>query len=278
MRTARVSIGIAALGLAMVGAATTGAAQAVREPLAPFRQEIPKAAFAIDMVPVAGEPAKGIKPFWISRTEVPWEAFDVFMYGLDETPEPDSGSGAGEPGTRADAVSRPSKPYLPPDRGFGHDGFAAIAMSHTCAAEYCKWLSVRSGRKFRLATEDEWEHACGPAPASLPDAAWSAENSGGKPQPVGRKAPNALGLHDMLGNVAEWVDGRDGRPVVKGGSYRDPADRLTPAWREPASRAWNASDPQIPKSRWWLADAPFVGFRIVCEPAVENEPGKGTHP
>ncbi len=69
----------------------------------------------------------------------------------------------------------------------------------------------------------------------------------------------------MLGNVQEWCIGADGKPVTKGGSYRDPAERLTTTHRAPLSSAWNASDPQMPKSKWWLSDGPFVGFRVVCE-------------
>ena len=58
-----------------------------------------------------------------------------------------------------DAISRPSKPYLPPDRGFGHDGYAAISLSHKNATEFCVWLSARTGRKYRLPTVVEWAHA-----------------------------------------------------------------------------------------------------------------------
>lgn len=281
--------------VALIGAGDSASAQeriqVAERTIAPFRQEVPKAAYSIEMVPIPGDSARGIRPFWISRTEVTWEAFDVFIYGLDEAPADggSSGSAGAEPGAAssgqdastpvppeartpvADAVTRPSKPYLPPDRGFGHEGFAAITMSHACAVEFCRWLSVRSGRKFRLASEDEWEHACGPAPAQLSDAAWFADNAEGKPHRVGGKAANQFGLVDMLGNVAEWVDGRDGKPVVKGGSYRDSADLLNPAGRQPNNRAWNASDPQIPKSKWWLADAPFIGFRIVCEPEAARQ-------
>jgi hypothetical protein len=50
---------------------------------------------------------------------------------------------------------------------------------------------------------------------------------------------------------------------VKGGSYKDEATALRPADRLKSDLVWNRRDPQIPKSRWWNADAPFVGFRIV---------------
>jgi formylglycine-generating enzyme required for sulfatase activity len=236
-------------------------------PLQPFSQDIPSAAFKFDMVPIAASPDGRIKLFWIAKTELTWEAFDVFVYHLDADSTP--------PGA-TDAVTRPSKPYLPPDRGFGHEGFAAIGMSHHNAIEFCKWLSARSGRHYRLPTEAEWEYACragrsgpyglGDDDARLGDYAWFAEDSGAAPHAVASRKPNAWGLYDMLGNVAEWCDGADGKPVTKGGSYADPADRLRWDSRVPPDRAWNASDPQIPKSLWWLADGPFVGFRVVCEP------------
>ena len=65
---------------------------------------------------------------------------------------------------------------------------------------------------FRLPTESEWEIACraGESTAFSGSAdsyrvGWHAGNSGGRKQPVGRKAANAWGLHDMSGNVAEWT-------------------------------------------------------------------------
>jgi hypothetical protein len=70
----------------------------------------------------------------------------------------------------------------------------------------------------------------------------------------------------MLGNVAEWVRGADGRPVVKGGSYRDEAKEVHCGARQQQTPEWNANDPQFPKSRWWLLDAEFIGFRLVREP------------
>jgi formylglycine-generating enzyme required for sulfatase activity len=249
------------------------AAPTVVEPAASavtgFKQEIPSAAYSIKMVLVPGDGAKGIAPFYMSATEVTWDAFDVYAYALDVPREADGAS------PKADGQTRPSKPYLPPDRGFGHDGFAAICISYENARQFCEWLSARSGRKYRLATEAEWEHAClaggagryhfGDDAAVLGEYAWYYDNTDGAPRAVGTRKPNAWGLFDMHGNVAEWVVGRDGKPVTKGGSYRDDAEDLAATARRAESAAWNASDPQMPKSQWWLADAPFVGFRIVCE-------------
>lgn len=261
-------IGWVAGGMLAVVAALHSATQPgtpdMREP---FWQEIPAAAFKFEMLPIPGTDDGRIKPLWMSRHEITWEAFDVFMYGLDE--EAREGD--------VDAVTRPTKPYLPPDRGFGHEGFAAISMSHKSAVEFCAWLSARSGRTYRLPTEDEWEHAClagAAGPYSFGDAAhaadfaWFRDNSDRRPHRVGTKKANAWGLHDMHGNVAEWVIGRDGKAVVKGGSYLDSVEGLRADARVVDDPAWNRSDPQIPKSVWWLADGPFVGFRVVCEVAA----------
>lgn len=233
--------------------------------LQPYSETIPVAAYKVEMMPIPASADGTIKPFWISKAELTWEAFDVYVYRLDEE--------AGQP--KVDAVTRPSKPYLPPDRGFGHEGYAAISMSFKNATEFCLWLSKKTGMTYRLPTEAEWEHAAragvtgtyahGDDATKLPEFAWFADNAEDVPHPVGKKKPNAWGLHDMHGNVAEWVTGRDGKPVTKGGSYRDAALALAVSARAEQRPAWNASDPQIPKSAWWLADGPFVGFRIVCE-------------
>ncbi len=249
--------------LLSLGACASGPGPATRPTesghgaLAPFVESIPGTTSRLEMRPVPAGAGGGA--FWMSRTEIPFDLFDVFVYRMDAA-DPDRPDDA-------DGVTRPSRPYIPPDRGFGHAGFPAIGLSAKNAHAFCAWLSSKTGRRYRLPTEAEWERACGPdAGAPLDEAAWHAGNSGGTTHAVATKRGNALGLHDMLGNAAEWCVAPDGTHVVRGGSYLDAPADVHPRARERESRAWNASDPQIPKSPWWLVDNGFVGFRIVCEP------------
>ncbi len=278
MRGASMSVGgwgVAGMSLAgamlaaLVGCAGQSASSGAKgagSGLAPsIKQEIPGAAYSFELRLVPGKADGSIKPFYMGVTEVTWEAADTYIYRLDEE------RGVPVPGG-ADAVTRPTKPYLPPDRGFGHEGYAAISLGFANAKEFCVWLSAHSGKKYRLATEAEWEWACtaGGKEMEVPmDAldgvAWYAANSNEMPHPVATKKANGLGLHDMLGNVQEWCVAADGKGVTKGGSYRDGAERMRAGHREVSDRAWNASDPQVPKSKWWLSDGPFVGFRVVRE-------------
>ena len=80
------------------------------------------------------------------------------------------------------------------------------------AQEFIGRLNARAGGvRFRLPTEAEWEYAAragtsGDYYGNLDAIAWYDGNSGGRTHPVGQKAPNSWGLHDMHGNVYEWVE------------------------------------------------------------------------
>ena len=235
--------------------------------LQPYVEVIPGTAVSFEMIPVgrgtvqttAGEPVE-VAPLWVGKTEVTWDAYDIYVYQLDRN-DPAGGN--------ADAVSRPSKPYVVPGESFGHQGNPALAMTHHAATEFAKWLSAKTGKKYRLPTEAEWEYACragSPQRREVAAEAWISSNAAEAAHSVGTRAPNAWGLHDMLGNVAEWVTLPDGTGVARGGSYEDEPADVTCAARKVQDESWNATDPQLPKSSWWLPDAPFVGFRIVREP------------
>ncbi|SRR5258706_4357802 len=226
-----------------------------------------------------------ISPFWMGAYEVTYDEFNTFFT--------DESVGQNE---KMDAITRPSPPYIDFTLGMGKEGgYPANSMQQYGAVMYCRWLYKKTGIFFRLPTEAEWEYACragtttayffGNNPNQLIQYAWYAANSGNKYHKVGELKPNPWGLYDMLGNVGEWtldqydknyfqqVKDVNDNPVilptaknprtVKGGTYRDEAKELRSANRKESDLAWNRRDPQIPKSKWWNADAPFIGFRII---------------
>jgi len=176
----------------------------------------------------------------------------------------------------------------------------AVRVSWEQTVVFCQWLSARTGLRFTLPTEAQWEYTCRAGTATplhygdldADFSAWAnlADRSFGDPNtgrfvtstgglehlvlegaalserrfhdgfvvtaPVGRFRPNAWGLHDMHGNAAEWTSStygtsvRDGRRVVRGGSFFDRPERSRSAFRlayPPWQRVFN------------------VGFRVVCE-------------
>lgn len=260
---ARLLVAAFTIGAALVAAAApSGQSPAYRETLA-------GTTVSFEMVPVTGGVVtlagarQNVAPFHIGRTEVTWDLYDVFALGLDRDKAAASATGA-------DAVARPSSPYGAPDYGWGHAGFPVISVARPAAEAFTKWLSQKTGRVYRLPTEAEWVHAAtlavgteglsGPRRDAL---AWHRDNATGRTHPVASKGPDALGLFDLFGNAAEWVTAADASLVVRGGSFRDAPDAIGVTSRLVQDEGWNERDPQLPKSRWWLSDGPFVGFRLV---------------
>mgnify|MGYP001825624586 CR=1 FL=1 len=114
------------------------------------------------------------------------------------------------------------------------------------------------------------------------------ENSGARSTVPAGSPEHPFGLVNMLGNVAalcaDWYaediysqygsgtvtdpkgPATGSEHVVRGGSFRDGADRVRSASREyTRTEMWLKTDPQIPKSIWWYSDCSHVGFRVVCE-------------
>ena len=225
-----------------------------------------------------------VDSFWIEEHEVTYDEYILFAdEQADKAPKPDG-------------ITRPSPPYVDFTLGMGKaGGFPANSMSQYAALMYCNWLYKKTGVFYRLPTEAEWEYAAragsetayffGNDDKQLSDYAWYAGNSENKYHKVMGKKPNTFGLYDMMGNVAEWTldqykenyfdeikadtDNPWIKPVskhpitLKGGMFKDESNKLRSAARLKSDLKWNARDPQIPRSKWWNADAPFIGFRIV---------------
>ncbi len=327
---ARSAIALAAL----LAASATARAQAPPPPaeLKPYTETIAGTDLKFDMVAIPGgtftmgspageakrNPDEGptftarIGPFWMGKCEVTWDEFDEYAFSKDiKRKQRGNVDVAGQPATEtaADAVTRSTKPYADMTFGYGSRGNPAICMTHHAAMEYCRWLSAKTGKVYRLPTEAEWEYAAragtttpysfGDSPDELGEHAWYVENAEG-PRPVGKKKPNPWGLHDIHGNVAEWcVDlyqpnayatfARMEQPargpvvlptpkeysyVARGGSWDDDPEKLRSAARNSSNPEWSVQDPQRPQSIWWHTDARWVGFRVV-RPLDEQDNLKG---
>lgn len=232
--------------------------------------------------------------FWMSTCEVTFDAFSLFqLKGKDS-----NASSWKEGKYKVDGVTRPTPQYIDYTFGMGSaGGFPAVSMTQQGALRFCEWLYQKTGQFFRLPTEAEWEYACKAGdgyPGELDEKAWHQANSEDKYQKVGQKQPNAWGLYDMLGNVAEWTldsyvedysaaiaEAKDPwiRPTakhsrtVKGGSYSDSETDCSCEARVKSLARWQDRDPNLPKSIWWNTDAPFVGFRLVkpiAQPGAEE--------
>jgi formylglycine-generating enzyme required for sulfatase activity len=220
-----------------------------------YRETIPGTLVSFEMVAVPGSATQ--PAFHMSRTEVTWDLYDVYALSLDTPDARPAG---------VDAVARPSSPYGAPDYGWGHAGFPVISVTRQAAESFTKWLSLTTGQEYRLPTDAEWQHAAtlaGAGDVTIDALAWHAGNADARTHAVGTRKPDALGLFDLFGNAAEWVMTEGDDFVTRGGSFRDAATVVGPTARGVQDDSWNERDPQLPKSQWWLSDAPHVGFRLV---------------
>jgi formylglycine-generating enzyme required for sulfatase activity len=176
------------------------------------------------------------KPFAVSKLEVTFEEWDA-------------------------CVAAAACPRVPDRWGRGRMPVINVSWGH--AKQYAAWLSQLTGKEYRLPTEAEWEYAAragtqtryswgddpgkGNANCDSCGSRWDLQQTAA----VGSFNPNGFGLHDMHGNVWEWVDDRwheshDGAPtdgsarlrggdpsfrVVRGGSWRNESELVRAAVR-----------------------------------------------
>ncbi len=203
------------------------------------------------------------RPFALSRLEVTRADYARFV------------EATGHDATNGACLSRDDGQYRSRDaRGWKDPGFRqtdihpVTCVSWNDAAAYAAWLSSETGREYRLPSEAEWEYAARAGSSSsyswgnnvgrkrancaTCDSRWG----GDKTAPAGSFAANAFGLHDMHGNVWEWVqdcpsesyaDGSGnsrghgteacGARVLRGGSWSNLPERM-----RSANRNWLVSD------------------------------------
>ena len=292
--------------------------------MVPYKMTLPGTEATFEMVPIPGgkftmgspdseedrQDNEGpqfeveVAPFWMGKYEVTWAEYKEYMalYGIFKEFEVRKMRPVTDDNV-IDAITAPTELYDPSFTfEYGEDPkFPAVTVTQYAARQYTKWISGITGHFYRLPSEAEWEYACragsttayhfGDDPDDLDDYAWYYDNSDDAPHEVGGKKPNPWGLHDIHGNVAEWVidqlleDGYekfDGKSlkaadaivwptklvqrVVKGGSWEDDPENCRSAFRLGSEEEpWKQEDPNLPYSPWWFTSDPTrgIGFRII---------------
>jgi sulfatase modifying factor 1 len=125
-----------------------------------------------------------------------------------------------------------------PSRFSGCDRCPVEKVSWDDVQEFILKLNQKTGKKYRLPTEAEWEYAARGGSQSkgyqysgsnnIGSVAWYDGNSGNKTHTVGSKSPNEIGIYDMTGNVWEWCSDwydtkyyNNGDKILRGGSWYD---------------------------------------------------------
>ncbi|WP_425398923.1 formylglycine-generating enzyme family protein [Aeoliella sp.] len=269
-----------------------------------------------------------LPPFWIAKHELTWEAYWKYMKLNDDfvklqsiknrltstnpseaaaaknavSSSPAIAAAIQQDATYVDGVTAPTPLYDPGTTyEFGEDPkLPAATMTPYAAKQFTKWLGKTTGQEYRLPTEAEWEYAAragsttaypeGVTADNLGEYAWFEDSSDWSTHNVGELKPNAWGLHDMLGNVAEWVIDEFSeeieRPdadvlswdqavnwaksnearVLRGGFYDSaPEDCRVTSRFYSDDELWKSGDPNSPLSPWWYTDYPTtgVGMRVV---------------
>jgi sulfatase modifying factor 1 len=247
-----------------------------------------------------------LDPFYMCWTET---TIELFMAYYQETVsakrdfiETQEAKKDAEQADGIDAISGPTPVYGDLSMGYG-PRHPAIGMTWHNANNFCLWLSKKTGKKYRLPTEAEWEYACRAGtssvfgstddPEEMKDYAWYEVTADSETSEVGKKKRNAFGLYDMSGNVREWVsdfysptaykDTAQKSPAVnpkgpktgelrvaRGGDYSCSLGELRCAARHLEQKWWRMGDPQIPKSIWWLPEMDIIGFRVARSVEAED--------
>jgi formylglycine-generating enzyme required for sulfatase activity len=168
----------------------------------------------------------------MAEVEVTWDQYWAFIANtLSEGRTPPETVYANNSRPDVDAVTGPTSPFGYPDQGWGGGSRPAITMTHYAAETFCQWLSLKTGKKYRLPTEAEWEYAARggtetpyffegnpkdfsdegfmrkffPAKTDvISDYVIYGKNSNNRTQEPEKVKANPFGLKNMLGNVFEY--------------------------------------------------------------------------
>jgi formylglycine-generating enzyme required for sulfatase activity/nitrate/TMAO reductase-like tetraheme cytochrome c subunit len=173
-----------------------------------------------------------VSPFFMAEIETTWDQYNEFLrQTLGEGRIPPEVVFAHNNDPEIDAISGPTPPYGDPSQNWGKGNRPAITMTHYAAEIFCQWLSMETGKKYRLPTEAEWEYAARGGfetpyffegrPKDFSDLGFMrkffsaktdiisdymiyAKNSKNRTQEPEIVKPNPFGLKNMHGNVMEY--------------------------------------------------------------------------
>ena len=221
-----------------------------------------------------------LSDFEMSRTEVTNEQYAAFLNESGNQQEDGDtwinlqGTGFGE---KCRISSADVKTFTVEK---GYDKHPVIYVSWFGAKAYCAWLSRKTGRKYRLPTEAEWEYAARGGTLSkgflyagsedLNKVAWFSENSSSKTHFVGQKEANELGLYDLSGNVWEWCSDWYGDYPAGGKPEKDPVGPVSGSRRVVRGGSWNdgAGNCRVSRRRSYTPGYRYdlIGFRLASSP------------
>jgi len=162
------------------------------------------------------------------------------------------------------------------------DDLPVTWVSWNDAKAYTSWLAGVTGRAFRLPTEAEWEFAARDRGRSerwsgtsdralLGEVAWHDRTSSGRPHPVGKLRPNALGLYDLSGNVWEWCEDGFRRYPETAAPLEDPAGDPSSPYRALRGGSWRVDAATVTTTyrNGYRADYAHssIGFRVALSAA-----------
>jgi len=232
-----------------------------------------------------------ISPFFMREVEVTWDEYLAF-YAQTSGEGRTSDTEGLRSGHAGDAITGATPPYGQPDQNWGKGKRPVISITHHAAETYCKWLSLVTGKNYRLPTEAEWEYACRAGSRSPyffegdPDDfqrsgifAWLRKNdtakintfviyqanSSGKTRKPEAVKPNPFGLKNMPGNVAEFCSdwySADTYSMYPGAVIADPPGPETGeekvirggSFRDPAGDVRSAAREHTRTDKWLMTD------------------------
>ncbi len=184
-----------------------------------------------DIDPVTGD-KRFIEGYWIGQTEVTVEMFRQFVEDTNYvTRAEEDDHGSWRPGkTSFELISGVTWKDNAMNQSDQHP---VCCVTPTDAMIFCEWLSKKTGRRYTLPTELQFEYAAranrnwqdkwffGNDPTRLMQYAWMVDNAEMRTHPVKTRNPNPWGLYDILGNVSEYCYDYDGTLKIRGGDYAD---------------------------------------------------------